>query len=228
MSHRFAWQSRKCDLLPLLQPVSITAKMNDHRFHAPATLRNRDPIRAVLERVLPQDGLILEIGSGSGEHAVYLAPRLAPRTWQPSDIDGPACDSIAAHTADIAADNILPPVKLDVTWTPWPVGAAAAIVSVNMIHIAPWEACLGLLDGAARILSGEGAVLYLYGPFKRGGRHTAPSNDAFDRSLRAQNPRWGLRDLDDVAGEAEVRGLALTEAVDMPSNNFSVIFSRMP
>lgn len=200
--------------------------MTDPKRHAPATLRNRDPILAVLGRVLPQDGLLLETSSGSGEHAAYMAPRLAPRTWQPSDIDEAACASVAAHVAECAADNILPPVKLDVTWANWPVDAAAAILSMNMIHIAPWEACLGLLDGAARVLSGDGAILYFYGPFKRSGKHTAPSNEAFDRSLRAQNPRWGIRDLDAITAEAETRGLALAEVVDMPSNNFSVIFTR--
>jgi hypothetical protein len=200
--------------------------MTDPKRHAPATLRNRDPILAVLERVLPQEGLILETNSGSGEHAAYMAPRLAPRMWQPSDFDESACASIAAHIADCAADNIRPPFKLDVTWTIWPVDAAAAVLSMNMIHIAPWEACLGLLDGAARILAGDDAILFLYGPFKRDGRHTAPSNDAFDRSLRAQDPRWGVRDLEAVTAEAEARGLALIEIVDMPSNNCSVIFSR--
>ena len=149
-----------------------------------------------------------------------------PGRGQPSDIDEAACASVAAHVAECAADNILPPVKLDVTWANWPVDAAAAILSMNMIHIAPWEACLGLLDGAARVLSGDGAILYFYGPFKRSGKHTAPSNEAFDRSLRAQNPHWGIRDLDAVTAEAETRGLALAEIVDMPSHNLSVIFTR--
>ena len=200
--------------------------MTGPRFHAPAALRNRDPILAVLQRVLPPEGLILETSSGSGEHARYMAPKLAPRIWQPSDMDRAACASTAAHVADAGADNLLPPVELDVTWTDWPIEHAAAIISVNMFHIAPWEACLGLLDGAARTLRGADAILYFYGPFKRGGAHTAPTNEAFDRSLRAQNPLWGIRDLDTVAAEAEARGLSLTEVVDMPSNNFSVIFSR--
>ena len=200
--------------------------MPDPKLHAPATQRNRDPILAVLQRVLPPEGLVLETSSGSGEHAIYMAPKLAPRSWQPSDIDPAARASIAAYVADAETENLLPPVELDVTWTEWPVSQAAAILSVNMIHIAPWEACLGLLDGAARTLSGSGTILYFYGPFKRGGIHTAPTNDAFDRSLRAQNPQWGIRDLDVVAAEAETRGLALSEVVDMPSNNFSVIFSR--
>lgn len=226
MSHRFAGVSRDCDRYSVFPLKEKAAKMTDPKRHAPATLRNRDPILAVLERVLPQEGLILETNSGSGEHAAYMAPRLAPRTWQPSEFDDSACASIAAHTTDSAADNIRPSVKLDVTWTTWPVDEAAAILSMNMIHIAPWEACLGLLDGAARILTGDDAILYLYGPFKRNGRHTAPSNDAFDRSLRAQDPRWGVRDLDAVASEAEARGLALVETIDMPSNNCSVIFSR--
>lgn len=200
--------------------------MTGTKRHAPATLRNRDPILAVLQRVLPQEGLILETNSGSGEHAAYMAPQLAPQVWQPSDLDDAACSSIAAYVADAGLETLRPPVKLDVTWAEWPVAEAAAILSANMIHIAPWEACLGLLDGAARTLRGDGALLYLYGPFKRGGTHTAPSNEAFDRSLRGQNPSWGVRNLEDVATEAATRGLTLTEVIEMPSNNLSVILTR--
>lgn len=200
--------------------------MTDPRFHAPATLRNRDPILSVLQRVLPPEGVILETNSGSGEHAAYFAPRLAPRIWQPSDFDARACESIAAYRDTCEGDTLRSPVVLDVTDSEWPVSQAAAIVSINMIHIAPWTACLGLLDGAARILDGDGAILYLYGPFKRGGEHTAPSNEAFDHSLRSQNTEWGIRDLDDIVREADNRGLRMVELVDMPSNNFSVIIAR--
>ncbi len=200
--------------------------MPDLKSHAPATLRNRDPILAVLQRVLPPEGLILETSSGTGEHAAYMAPKLTPRIWQPSDVDPAACSSIAAHVADTMAENLLPPIELDVTWSVWPVAQAAAIISVNMIHITPWEVCLGLLDGTARTLSDQGAILYLYGPFKRSGKHTAPTNDAFDHSLRAQNPQWGIRNLDTVIAEAEARSLSLSKVIDMPSNNLSVIFSR--
>ena len=206
--------------------VDITRAMSEPKLHAPATLRNRNPILVVLQRILPQEGLVLETSSGSGEHATYFAPRLARLIWQPSDIDPAACASIAAHVAAAGPENLLPPVELDVTWAKWPVENATAIISVNMIHIAPWEACLGLLDGAARTLRGDNAILYFYGPFKRGGKHTAPTNDAFDRRLRAQNPQWGIRDLDTVTAEAKIRGLITTEVIDMPSNNYSVVFSR--
>lgn len=200
--------------------------MNDAKRHAPATLRNREPILAVLQRVLPPDGLILELNSGSGEHAAYMGPKLAPRRWQPSDIDASARASIAAYVADCGAENVLPPLHIDTTQEIWPVDEAAAIISINMLHIAPWEACLGLLDGAQRLLTAGKGVLYLYGPFKRDGSHTAPSNQAFDQSLRSQNPSWGVRDLGDVVAEAEKRGLQLQEIVEMPSNNLSVIFAK--
>lgn len=200
--------------------------MSDPRLHAPATLRNRDPILTVLQRVLPPRGLVLEISSGSGEHAAYMAPRLAPRIWQPSDIDPGARASIAAYVADTAAPNLLPPVDLDVTWEKWPVAEAAAIVCVNMIHIAPWQACLGLLAGAGRILTPGTGVLYLYGPFMRGGSHTAPTNAAFDSSLRSQNPDWGIRDLDAVSDAAAEYGLEAIETVEMPANNLSVIYRK--
>ncbi|NKB59464.1 MAG: DUF938 domain-containing protein [Alphaproteobacteria bacterium] len=200
--------------------------MNDPRRHAPATLRNRNAILDVLQRVLPPTGLVLELNSGTGEHAAFMAPRLAPRQWQPSDIDSAALASIAAHTAETDAPNLLPPVEIDVTTQDWPIEEAAAVVSANMIHIAPWKACLGLLDGAARILPEGDGILYLYGPFKRNRMHTAPSNEAFDQSLRSQDPRWGVRDLEDVIAEAENRGFHLAETVEMPSNNLSVIFRK--
>ena len=200
--------------------------MHDPKLHAPATLRNREAILDVLQRVLPPDGLVLELNSGTGEHAAFLAPRLAPRQWQPSDLDEDARASIAAHAEDTGASNLLPPVEIDVTWDKWPVQQATAVISVNMIHIAPWEACLGLLDGAARILTPGKGILYLYGPFKRDQAHTAPSNEAFDQSLRTRDARWGVRDLEDVSAEAKKRGLELAEIAEMPSNNLSVIFRR--
>jgi hypothetical protein len=202
--------------------------MNDLKRHAPATLRNREPILAVLERVLPPEGLILELNSGSGEHAAFMAPRLAPRRWQPSDIDAAARASIAAHAKETGAGNLLPPLEVDVSTENWPINHAAALISINMIHIAPWDACLGLLNGAERLLAPDRGVFYLYGPFKRDGVHTAPSNEAFDRSLRMQDSRWGVRDLEDVISEAESRSLKLSEIVEMPSNNLSVIFRKVP
>lgn len=211
--------------MPLADRADITPAMTDPRLHAPATLRNRDPILAVLRRILPLSGTVLEVNSGTGEHAAYMAPRLAPRRWQPSEIDERACASITAYAADTHCENLLPPLELDVTRPVWPVRNAMAVVSINLIHIAPWHVCLGLLDGAARLLP-QGGILYFYGPFKRGGTHTAPSNEAFDRSLRSENPEWGIRDLDDVAAEARNRGFELAEIVNMPANNLSMVFRK--
>jgi SAM-dependent methyltransferase len=191
--------------------------------HAPATQRNREPILAVLDRVLPEQGVVLEIASGSGEHAAYFAPRLPGVIWQPSDVDAAALDSIVAWTEDVT--NVRPPVLLDVRTTTWPVAAADAIFCANMIHIAPWDATLGLFRGAGRILP-AGGVLVLYGPFMIDHRHTAPSNQAFDDSLRARNPAWGVRDLGDVADIAHSHGLQLLERVEMPANNQTVVFER--
>lgn len=200
------------------------------RRHAPATARNRDPILDVLKQVLPPAGSVLEIASGSGEHAVYFAPKLAPRRWIASDADPAGRASTAAWIADTGAD-IPPPLAINVTAPRWPVEddppqpPVTAIIAINLIHIAPWAACLGLLDGAARILP-EGGVLYLYGPYKIDGGHTAPSNAAFDDSLRARNPRWGVRAMEDVRAEAARRGLLFDSMIAMPANNFSVIFKR--
>jgi len=195
----------------------------DARRHAPATGRNRAPILAVLERVLPQAGTVLEVASGTGEHAVAFAgafPRLA---WQPSDPDAGARESIAAWRAAAALPNLLPPVALDAAAAHWPIGRADAMLCINMIHIAPWSACLGLMAGARRLL-GPGAPLYLYGPYLRADVETAPGNLAFDRSLRTSNPDWGVRHLADV--EAAAAGFRLTEIVEMPANNLSLVFRR--
>lgn len=197
----------------------------DLRRHAPATLRNRDPILAVLRWALRPDGLVLEVASGSGEHAAYFAPRLAPRRWQPSDADPDARASIAAYAASADCPTLLSPIALDAGAGAWPVAAADAVVCINMIHIAPWSAAQGLVAGAAAILP-AGGVLYLYGPFMRGGQHTAPSNEAFDASLRARDSAWGVRDLDDVARLAATSGLILNQTIDMPANNLSVLFRR--
>ena len=197
----------------------------DPRLYRPHVARNRDPILDVLRRMLPARGLILEIASGSGEHAVHFAQALPSLAWQPSDTDAEALASITAHRAAAHLPNLLPPLKLDVTAQTWPVAYADDIVCCNMIHIAPWTACEGLIAGAARVLP-AGGVLYLYGPYKVGGRHTAPSNAAFDADLRARDPAWGIRDLDEVAALAEKHGLTLAETVAMPANNLSVIFRR--
>jgi SAM-dependent methyltransferase len=194
------------------------------------TRRNRAPILAVLRRVLPRRGLVLEVASGSGQHAAYLAPRLEPLRWQPSERDRALFESISAWAEDAAAEAgpeaaPLPPLGLDAGQPDWPLKRADAVACINMVHIAPWAACLGLLAGAARVLP-PGGVLYLYGPFKVDGVHTAPSNAAFDAELRARDPAWGVRDVADVAAAAARHGLALDETVAMPANNLSVIFRK--
>lgn len=206
------------------------------RQYAPATERNREPILEVLLQVLPPTGTVLEVSSGTGEHAVFFAPRLHPRKWIPSDPNPIARDSIAAWREDCGADNLYPPIALDACDPVWAVeqnqllqgfdfkrDPIVAIVNINMIHIAPWSACLGLMAGSRRILP-TGGILYLYGPFKQGGRHTAPSNAAFDESLQAQNPQWGVRDLDDVVAVAQAQNLSLLKIYNMPANNLSVVF----
>jgi hypothetical protein len=195
---------------------------------APAVARNREPILAVLRRVLPERGLVLEIASGSGEHTVYFAAALPGLTWQPTDPDQEARESIAAYRAAMALTNVLPPLALDAAASRWPVTQADAIVAImaiNMIHIAPWAAAEGLIASAERLLP-AGGVLFLYGPFREHGQHTAPSNAAFDESLRARNREWGVRDLDEVAALAGRHSLALEERVAMPANNLSVVFRR--
>jgi SAM-dependent methyltransferase len=192
---------------------------------APATERNRDAIAAVLRGVLPPHGLVLEVASGTGEHAAYFARLFPALTWQPSDPDPDALNSIAAWAADADLPNLREPVQLDASGT-WPFTQADAVLCINMAHISPWAATLGLLDGAARLLP-SGAPLCLYGPYRREGIPTAPSNEAFDRSLRERNPEWGVRNLEDVAAEAERRSLRLDRVVEMPANNLSVVFRRM-
>jgi hypothetical protein len=198
--------------------------IDDSRQFAPATARNREPILAVLRRILPARGLVLEISSGSGEHATFFAPRLPELTWQPTDPDPAARASIAAWTAETQAATVRPPLELDARAPAWPLATADAVVCINMIHIAPWAATIGLFAGAKRILS-PGAPLFLYGPFKRAGQHTAPSNAAFDASLRARDPQWGVRDLEAVQAVAETAGFGLREVFLMPANNLSVVFA---
>ncbi|MBD1912279.1 MULTISPECIES: DUF938 domain-containing protein [unclassified Leptolyngbya] len=208
----------------------------DARLYAPATQRNREPILEVLRQVLPADGTVLEISSGTGEHAIFFAPLLRPRQWLPSDPDPNARASIAAWQRECPADNLHPPIALNAQEPLWPLeeGFAGvdlqqypvrAIVNINMIHIAPWAACLGLMAGAGRILP-SGGILYLYGPFKLNGQHAAPSNEAFDQSLRMRDPDWGVRDLESVTAVAEENGLKRIQVVSMPANNVSVVFQR--
>jgi len=192
---------------------------------SPSAARNREPILAVLRRVLPARGLVLEIASGTGEHAVHCAGALPDLTWQPSDRDPEALASIAAHRAEAGLPNFLAPLALDVTAPSWPVERADAIVAINMIHIAPWRAAEGLIEGAGRLLA-PGGVVYLYGPFMEDGRHTAPSNAAFDESLKARDPAWGVRDVAAVAELAARHGLDLKKRVAMPANNLSLVFRK--
>lgn len=209
----------------------------DTRQYAPATERNRGPILEVLLQVLPPTGMVLEVSSGTGEHAIFFAPRLHPRKWIPSDPNPLARASITAWCEHSPAENLYSAIALDACAPIWAVeqdvsqplqglfkrDPIRAIVNINMIHIAPWSACLGLMAGAKRILP-AGGILYLYGPFKQGGKHTAPSNVEFDQSLRAQNPEWGIRDLDQVVAVAQAENLSLVKTISMPANNLSVIF----
>ena len=197
----------------------------DAKRHAPATARNREPILAVLSRILPPTGLVLEISAGTGEHALFFAAALPHLAWQPSDLDDDALVSIAAYRGDAGLANLRPPVALDAASPDWPIARADAIVCVNMIHIAPWSACEGLMAGAARILP-HGGVLYLYGPFRENGNHSAESNRRFDVDLRLRNSEWGVRNLEEVVALATRNGLDYRETVVMPANNRSVVFRK--
>ncbi|AVH65695.1 MULTISPECIES: DUF938 domain-containing protein [unclassified Nostoc] len=208
----------------------------DARQYAPATERNREPILEILLQVLPQSGTILEIASGTGEHAVFFASRLRDCQWLPTDVNLELRASIIAWTEHNVCDNVYAPIELDVREPVWAVEKEAvtqrlnlepivAIVNINMIHISPWSACLGLMAGAGRILT-AGGILYLYGPFKQGGKHTAASNAAFDEYLHGQNQEWGVRNLDDVVAAAKAEHFILKQIYQMPANNLSVVFER--
>ena len=194
-------------------------------LHAAATERNRGPILEILRRVLPPAGLVLEIASGTGQHVAFFARELPTLRWQPSDPSPVHLDSIHAWTVASGADNVAPPMRLDVELAPWPAAHADAILNINMIHIAPWSAAEALFRGAARLLPAAG-VLFLYGPFKREGRHTAESNARFDERLRGEDPRWGVRDLGDVEAVAAAAGFGALEVIAMPANNLSLVFRR--
>ncbi|AQR73753.1 DUF938 domain-containing protein [Sphingomonas sp. LM7] len=193
------------------------------RRHAPATARNREPIAAVLERVLPARGLVLEVASGSGEHCAFFAERFPALQWQPSDPEDGARESIADWCASLP--NVLPPLALDATADAWPIVAADAVLCANMVHISPWEATLGLMDGAGRLLA-PGAPLIVYGPYRQRDMPTAESNEAFDVSLKARDSRWGLRHVEEVSAAAAACGLVLEQIVPMPANNLSLVFRR--
>ncbi|WP_417832265.1 DUF938 domain-containing protein [Terasakiella sp.] len=197
-----------------------------HRLNYPATARNRDPILAVLKRFLPDRGRVLEIASGSGEHVVHFAQHYPGLVWQPSDLD-PAClKSIQGWVDHHALENILPPLSLDTTIEDnWPQNELDALICINMVHISPWEATTGLMKKAGQLI-GQDGFLYLYGPYRQNGEHTAPSNIEFEYWLKEKDPRFAVRDISEVDAEARKNGLALQEVVEMPANNFSLVFQR--
>lgn len=202
-------------------PWIVAEDTGDVRKHAPATLRNRGAIAETLRALLPASGVVLEVASGSGEHCAYFAEEFPALDWQPSDPDPTALASIAAWCAGLA--NVRAPVALDAAVPAWPVDRADALLCINMVHIAPWEATLGLMAGAGRLLPAR-APLILYGPYRRAGIATAPSNEAFDESLKARDPRWGLRSVEAVTDAAT--GFALERLVEMPANNLILAFTR--
>jgi len=208
--------------------VEIRSRAGDGRQFSPSAARNCGPIREVLTRVLPKKGIALEIGSGTGEHVICFAKALPRLVWLPSDPDSASRASIKAWSATEGLANVRAPVAIDVREGVWGVEDDApfdAMISLNMVHIAPWEAALGLLAGAGRLLRPDG-VLVFYGPFMLGGIHTSASNAAFDADLKRRDPRWGVRDVDDLVGEAAPHGLELLELVEMPVNNLSLVFVK--
>lgn len=195
------------------------------RRSAPAALRNREPIAEVLREWLPESGFVLEVASGTGEHAIYFAERFPKLEWQPSDIHADALASIVAMRQESVLPNVRAPLRLDASEADWKIDYADAVLSINMVHISPWRSSLGLLGGAQRALA-RGAPLILYGPWITDAIPTAPSNIAFDGDLRRRNPEWGLRKVEDFAAEAEKRGLRLTEVRSMPANNLMLLLRR--
>jgi SAM-dependent methyltransferase len=197
-------------------------KQADGTWFTSSAERNKDPILAVLARVLPSRGVVLEIASGTGQHVLHFAKALPGLVWQPSDPDPELRESIARRVKEQQLANVSRPIDLDVTRLPWPLQTADAVVCINMIHVAPWSATLALLEGARALLPTQ-HVLYLYGPYRRSGQHTSKSNGQFDSDLRAHDPEWGLRDLEAVSEAAASSGFVLAEVVEMPANNFSLI-----
>ncbi|MCC8432040.1 class I SAM-dependent methyltransferase [Reyranella aquatilis] len=196
------------------------------RREAPAAARNRQPILEVLQPRLPTEGLVLEIASGTGEHVVHYAAARPGLVFQPSDPDADARASIDDWVRTLGLANVRQALEIDVTRPVWPVERADAVLCCNMIHIAPWDAAIGLVEGAARLLP-TGGLLFTYGPYRREGRHTAPSNEAFDADLRRRNPAWGVRDLEAVVDLAGKAGFSPPEIVEMPANNLSLLFKRL-
>lgn len=207
------------------KPWTIDDAAPGEQRHAPATLRNRDAIVAILRDILPEHGTVLEIASGTGEHAVYFGRTFPGLTFQPSDPDPACCDSIAAWTKREGVANILPPLQLDAQATQWNVTNIAAILCINMVHISPWESSIGLFANAGKLL-GPGAPFYLYGPYLRDDVETAPGNLAFERSLKSRNLRWGLRDVADMDALAQSNGFTRESLTEMPANNISLVYRK--
>ncbi len=199
--------------------------MTSLRF-SPAAERNREPILEQLRPLLPETGTVLEIASGTGQHICFFAAATPRLHWQPSDREGSSFDSIRGYAAQAGLSNVADPVELDVTDMPWPVQQVDAIYCANMLHIAPWEVTLSLFSGASRALA-PASSLHVYGPFRVGGEHTAPSNAAFDVSLREQDVSWGVRDLEAVVAVAAEAGFGAPRAVQMPANNLFLSFDRV-
>ena len=200
-------------------------KQADGKWFIPSAERNKGPILNVLARVLPRQGVVLEVASGTGQHVIHFAKALPDLTWQPSDPDAELRQSVALRVGEERLTNVNPPIDLDVTRLPWPLQTADAVVCINLLHVAPWSATLALLEGAKAVLPTQ-HVLFLYGPYRRFGQHTSKSNEQFDSDLRTHNSEWGLRDLETVSQSAASSGLVLTEIVEMPANNFSLVFKR--
>jgi len=197
--------------------------MSPDLLHSPATDRNKQPILDVLREILPPDGQVLEIASGTGQHVMYFADALPKLVWQPTDPDEPSRATIQARVRAAGLTNVRDPVDLDVRDAPWPVKLSDAVLCINMIHISPWAATEALFSNARSILSSAG-ILYLYGPYCQTGRDTTASNKAFDASLRSRNSEWGIRSLEQVVHFAETQGFVLEKTKDMPANNLSVVF----
>ena len=215
---------------PVAAPIWTAPDASGGKLHAPAAERNKDAILEVLREVLPAGPAeVLEVAAGTGQHAVHFATACPQTTWWPADLAPSHLDSIEAYRLESGLANLMPPQLLDVALTDWAARTSPAkadfILCCNMIHIAPWAACLGLLEGAGAKLK-PGGQLMLYGPFRRDGVETAPSNEAFDASLKARDPSWGLRLLEEVAQEAKLQGLELERIIEMPANNLSVVFRR--
>lgn len=192
----------------------------------PAAERNKQPILDVLQRVLPATGVVLEVASATGQHVEHFARAMPHLTWQPTDYDAEHVATLQERVRRAGLSNLLPPLRLDVTEATWPIEEVAAIYNANMIHISPWEVTLGLFTGAARLLR-SGAVLVSYGPYSVDGQHISDSNRTFDESLKARNPSWGVRDVNEVSVVAASRGFTLEDRVQMPANNFTLIWRKL-